>query len=109
MVNYIIIFNTMATNNNGYQSPEEMYQMIEQLKQELKLEKEKKIQSSTKFELKVSPKGCCSVYMGKKKWPVSLYKSDWKLILSKKDEILKFLEDNADKLASKESDASESA
>jgi hypothetical protein len=93
----------MATTNSGYQSPEEMYQMIEQLKNELKLEK---VVVKKRFELKVSPKGCCSVYIGKNRFPTSHYMSDWKFILSKKEEILQFLDDNADKLASKETDGS---
>lgn len=50
--------------------------------------------------LKVSPKGGVSLY-GLGRFPVTLYRSQWKTLFSKKAEIESFIEAHADKLASK--------
>jgi hypothetical protein len=53
------------------------------------------------FGLKVTDKGGVSVY-GLGRFPVTLYRQQWERVLSRKDEILAFLEANAAKLAVKE-------
>lgn len=53
-----------------------------------------------KMGMKVSPKGGLSVY-GLGKWPVTLYSSQWKSLLAKKEDIMAFIEANKDKLSTK--------
>jgi hypothetical protein len=55
-----------------------------------------------KTGIKVSAKGAVSVY-GLGRWPVTLYASQWFSLLSKSDEIQKFLVENKASLAVKES------
>jgi len=50
--------------------------------------------------LRVSPKGCVSVY-GFGRFPISYYKSTWKALFAMKDEILSFIEANNDALPEK--------
>ena len=50
--------------------------------------------------LRVSPKGCVSVY-GFGRFPISYYKSTWKSLFAMKDEILSFIEANNDALPEK--------
>jgi hypothetical protein len=52
------------------------------------------------FGLKVTEKGGVSVY-GMGRFPVTLYREQWERLLAKKEEILKFLDDNASKLSTK--------
>lgn len=49
------------------------------------------------IQLKLSEKGCISVYIGAR-FPVSLYREAWELILDHADEIREFIEDHKDKL-----------
>jgi hypothetical protein len=51
--------------------------------------------------LKVSEKGGVSLY-GIGRFPVTLYKEQWVKVLAMKDEIEKFLQDNAHLLKAKE-------
>jgi hypothetical protein len=51
--------------------------------------------------LKVSEKGALSVY-GLGRFPVTLYKEQWQKLLGMADEIKAFIEENADKLKTKE-------
>jgi hypothetical protein len=50
--------------------------------------------------LKVSEKGALSIY-GMGRFPVSLYREQWERLLAAKDEILAFIEANAEKLSVK--------
>ena len=56
----------------------------------------------SEMKLKVSEKGGVSLY-GLGRFPVTLYKGQWEKLLGEVDNIRKFLEENADKLAVKES------
>lgn len=60
----------------------------------------KKKQAKT-VSLKVSEKGAISVY-GLRRFPVTLYKSEWLIILNMSDEIRAFMDTNDGKLKSKE-------
>jgi hypothetical protein len=51
--------------------------------------------------MKVSDKGCLSVY-GLGRWPVTLYRSQWEKIIAKVPEIQEFIKANSDKLAVKD-------
>jgi hypothetical protein len=55
----------------------------------------------SEMKLKVSEKGCVSLY-GLGRFPVTLYKAQWEKLLGEVDNIRKFLDENADKLAVKE-------
>jgi hypothetical protein len=61
---------------------------------------EEKHKKSRTITLKVSERGCMSIY-GLQRFPVSLYKEQWEIILDNADNIRKFLEENKDKLSSK--------
>jgi hypothetical protein len=50
--------------------------------------------------MKVSEKGTLSVY-GLGRFPVSLYRSQWERLLGMSEQIKKFIQDNAGKLAEK--------
>ena len=51
--------------------------------------------------MKVSQKGAVSVY-GLGRFPVTLYKEQWEKLLTKKDDILEFIEHNKADLKTKE-------
>jgi hypothetical protein len=51
--------------------------------------------------MKVSDKGCLSVY-GLGRFPVTLYRSQWEKIIAKVPEIQEFIKANSDKLAVKD-------
>ncbi len=70
----------------------------------LKAENEslKSNKSSRSLSMKVSEKGALSVY-GMGRFPVTLYKEQWHKLLAISEEIKKFIEENDDKLKSKES------
>ncbi|MGE3681316.1 MAG: hypothetical protein AB7G93_06275 [Bdellovibrionales bacterium] len=53
------------------------------------------------LSMKVSEKGALSVY-GMGRFPVTLYKEQWLKLLSISDEIKKFIEENDDRLKTKE-------
>jgi hypothetical protein len=55
----------------------------------------------SEMKLKVSEKGGVSLY-GLGRFPVTLYKAQWEKLLGEVDNIRKFLDENADKLAVKE-------
>ena len=60
-----------------------------------------KLRAAKGHGMKVTDKGGLSVY-GLGRFPVTLYRSQWEALLARKDEILAFIEANADKLASKD-------
>jgi hypothetical protein len=60
-----------------------------------------KTRGSKGVSLKVSEKGGVSVY-GLGRFPVTLYKEQWNKVLGMKDEIEKFMHDNAHLLKTKE-------
>lgn len=53
------------------------------------------------LSLKVSEKGCLSIY-GLNRFPVSLYQEQWLTLLNQADEIRQFIQDNQDTLKSKQ-------
>ncbi len=53
------------------------------------------------LSMKVSEKGALSVY-GMGRFPVTLYKEQWLKLLTITDDIKKFIEDNSDRLKTKE-------
>jgi hypothetical protein len=55
----------------------------------------------SEMKLKVSEKSGVSLY-GLGRFPVTLYKAQWEKLLGEVDNIRKFLDENADKLAVKE-------
>lgn len=68
----------------------------------LKAENERlKANHGPKLNYKVSEKGAVSVY-GLGRFPVTLFQSQMRRLLGAKEEIEKFMDDNTDKLASKE-------
>jgi hypothetical protein len=79
-------------------SAEQMKQELERLRAEndaLKKVKERGI------SLKVSEKGAVSVY-GMGRFPVTLYKEQWLRLMDMSQEIRTFIEENNDKLKTKE-------
>ena len=60
-----------------------------------------KANKSTSNGLKVSAKGAVSLY-GLGKWPVTLYKSQWLKVIELVPTIKQFIEDNNDKLKTKD-------
>lgn len=75
-----------------------MEEELARLREEVsRLKKEKQ---DGKLVLKVSEKGCLSIY-GLNRFPVSLYKEQWLKVLNYSDEIRAFITENNDKLATK--------
>lgn len=79
---------------------EDLKAEIERLKAENDALKNKK-NSKGALSMKVSEKGALSVY-GMGRFPVTLYKEQWLKLLSISDEIKSFIQENEDKLKSKE-------
>jgi hypothetical protein len=79
-------------------SDEEMKAELDRLRAENDELKNKKVRG---LSLKVSEKGAVSLY-GVGRFPVTLYKEQWAKVLGMKDEIEKFLHDNASSLKTKE-------
>lgn len=73
---------------------------IERLKAENDALKNKKT-SAGALSFKVSEKGALSVY-GMGRFPVTLYKEQWLKLLGVAEDIKKFIEDNNDRLKTKE-------
>jgi hypothetical protein len=73
-------------------------------KENERLKKENEALKATvekEITFKVSEKGGCSVYNLGQRFPVTLYREQWLRLLDKKEELLEFLEENKDKLATK--------
>lgn len=80
-------------------SEQDMAEELARLKAEN--EKLKAGQNKTRdITFKVSQKGAVSVY-GMGRFPVTLYKEQWHRLLERKDELLQFIEENNDSLATK--------
>ena len=79
---------------------EDLKAELERLKKENEALKANKPQRGT-LSMKVSEKGALSIY-GMGRFPVTLYKEQWLKLLSISDEIKKFIEDNDDRLKTKE-------
>jgi hypothetical protein len=80
------------------QDPDELKKELERLRAE---NDRLKKGASKGISLKVSEKGGVSVY-GLGRFPVTLYKEQWKKLLDMSDEIRNFIEDNNSQLKSKE-------
>ncbi len=79
---------------------EDMKAELERLRAENEALKSGKPSRGT-LSMKVSEKGALSVY-GMGRFPVTLYKEQWLKLLSISDEIKKFIDDNNDRLKTKE-------
>ena len=79
---------------------EDMKAELERLRAENEALKNKKSRSGT-LSMKVSEKGALSIY-GMGRFPVTLYKEQWTKLLGITEEIKKFIEENDDKLKTKE-------
>lgn len=79
---------------------EDMKAELERLRAENEELKNKKSGRGV-LSMKVSEKGALSIY-GMGRFPVTLYKEQWVKLLAVADEIKKFIEDNNDKLKTKE-------
>jgi hypothetical protein len=76
--------------------PDEAAQLraqLEEMKRELAAAQAKAKRSPGDLTLKVSQKGCVSVY-GMGRFPVSFYKSQWKRLAKEMPKILEFIKDN---------------
>ena len=83
---------------NNPLSEEQMKQELERLRAENSALKKT---SSKGLSMKISEKGGLSIY-GLGRFPVTLYKEQWKKLLDLKDEIVTFLEANDAQLKTKE-------
>ena len=81
-------------------SDESLRAELEKLKAENAALKSAKPMRGT-ISMKVSEKGALSVY-GLGRFPVTLYKEQWKKLLEKKEDILEFIQDNDDALKTKD-------
>lgn len=79
---------------------EDMKAELERLRAENEALKNKKAARGT-LSMKVSEKGALSVY-GMGRFPVTLYKEQWVKLLGISDEIKKFIEENDERLKTKE-------
>ncbi len=79
-------------------SDDQMRQELEKLRAENAALKKT---SAKGLSMKISEKGALSIY-GLGRFPVTLYKEQWKKLLGFKDEIVAFLEANDAQLKSKE-------
>lgn len=75
--------------------------LMQQQMETLKVQAAKANAPRNKLSFKVSEKGGMSIYGLNGRWPVTLYKDQWIRLLNHKDDIIQFLEDNADDLAQK--------
>lgn len=79
---------------------EDLKAELERLKAENEALKSKKNARGT-LSMKVSEKGALSVY-GMGRFPVTLYKEQWLKLLGIADELKKFIEENDERLKTKE-------
>ena len=78
-------------------SEEELKAEIEQLRAE---NQKLKVRKQVGLTLKVSEKKALSLY-GLRRFPVTFYKEEWKKIIAEGKNILQFIEDHDEQLASK--------
>ncbi len=79
---------------------EELQKQLAQLQMEISKLKAEKQDKPKGLTMKVSEKKALSVY-GLNRFPVTLYKDQWKQLLDEKDTILKFIQENDKELLSK--------
>ncbi len=79
---------------------EDLQAELERLKKENEALKQGKPPRGT-LSMKVSEKGALSVY-GMGRFPVTLYKEQWLKLLDISDEIRQFIQDNEDRLKTKD-------
>jgi len=60
-----------------------------------------KERQNAKLSMKISAKGAVSLY-GLGRWPCTMYAGQWARVLAMSDQIKAFIEENKDKLATKE-------
>jgi ABC-type enterochelin transport system substrate-binding protein len=80
-------------------SAKELQQEVERLQAELKAAKAPK---PAKLSLKVSEKGAISLYGNHSRFPTTLYRKQWENVASFMPQILEFIEENKDRLSSKD-------
>jgi len=73
---------------------------LEAMKREVANLQAKKTRAQGELTIKASQKGCVCVY-GLMRFPVSLYKSQWKRLFENKERVEAFIEENADILPDK--------
>ena len=83
--------------NSKDKATSDLLAQLEQLKAENAKLKEAQ---TSRISFEVSEKGALSLY-GMGRFPVTLYKSQWERLIQVVPQILKFIEDNKDKLAEK--------
>ena len=89
-----------SETNSSMTAAEEMKAELERLKAENERLKKR---STRDFSLKVSEKGAVSVY-GLGRFPVTLYKEQWKGLLDQADSIREFMVENDARLKTKGED-----
>lgn len=82
-------------------SDQDLRAELERLKQENEKLKKSSGGRGKEISYKVSEKGAVSVY-GMGRFPVTLYKEQWRKLLDRKDELLAFIDENEDRLKTKE-------
>jgi hypothetical protein len=56
------------------------------------------LESVPHTHLQISSKGCVSLYLPGRRWPISLYSGEWELVLERANDIRAFVGANRNKL-----------
>ena len=86
-----------VTTNSKDKATSDLLAQLEALKAE---NERLKKQTTNKLSLKVSEKGCLSIY-GLGRFPLSAYASQWRRVIQMIPEIERFMAENKDKLTEK--------
>jgi len=95
-----ILINGYSKGHGGPAMSDDMKAELERLRAENEALKSKK-EGRGVLSMKVSEKGALSVY-GMGRFPVTLYKEQWLKLLTITDDIKKFIQENSDRLKTKE-------